>query len=162
VPDLMPFLPDASLALPRALVTTVGEDGRAFCRSLPSQVRYSPLTQPSMYRIQSDAQREQLAALEGVLPFYLTEWVQGRPVDAFVIGSETVFVNADGEIDGAPFATKERCIALGSTLGLGFCRLSLVDADDGHWYCLGLDRAPQLWRCAPETQTTIARQLARY
>src|SRR5262249_2474106 len=32
VPDLMSIAPDASLALPRALVTTVSEDGRAFYR----------------------------------------------------------------------------------------------------------------------------------
>ncbi len=162
VPDLVSLAPGLRFNLPRALVTTVSDDARAFCRSVSGPVRYSPLTQPARYRIQTEAEREQLAALEGSLPFYLTEWVEGKALDAFVIGPEVVLVKPDGQIDSeTSTAVSTHCAEIGAALGLGFYRLSLVKTADGDWYCLGLDRVPQLYGCTLEAQTQIARCLAR-
>ena len=125
-------------------------------------VRYSPLTQSSRYRIQTEADREKLAALSGSLPLHLTEWVEGRAVDAFVVRSEVLFVDQDGQIsDESSGPVAGRCVEIADVLGLAFCKLSLVAGTDGDWYCFGADRTPQLYQCATETQIDIVRALVR-
>jgi hypothetical protein len=71
-----------------------------------------------------------------------------------------VFVDADGNIDGDAGSATRGCLEIGASLGIGFYRLALVKADDDHWFCLGLDRVPQLHGCAPEAQLQISRSLA--
>jgi hypothetical protein len=125
-------------------------------------VRYSPLTQASTYRIQTETDREQLAALSGSLPLHLTEWVEGRAVDAFVVRSKVLFVDQDGQISGeSAIPVARRCAEIADALGLAFCKLSLVAGTDGDWYCFGADRTPQLYQCTTEAQIDIARALVR-
>jgi hypothetical protein len=161
VPDLASLAPDVGLRLPRALVTTSSDEARAFSTSVAGPVRYSPLTQPSRYRIETATDMQRLAMLEGSLPFYLTQWIDGIEINAFVIGRDVVLINQNGQIatevaDGA----KERCAALGTALGLEFYRLALVKTPEDVWYCLGLDRVPHLYACGAEVQIEIARKLA--
>jgi hypothetical protein len=161
VPDLISLVPGLHFRLPRALVASATDDARAFCRSVSGGVRYSPLTQPARYQIQTEADIENLAALEGSLPLYLTEWVAGKALDAFVIDREVVLVQADGKIANVPSTEVDiYCTQIGESLGLGFYRLPLVITSDGDWYCFGLDRVPHLYGCALEAQTRIARCLA--
>jgi len=162
VADLASLLPRIPLKLPRSLVTTDIDDANEFCRSVRGPVRYSPLTQSSRYRIQTEADREKLAALSGSLPFHLTEWVEGRAVDAFVVCSEVLLVDQDGRIsDEASSPIARHCVEIADALGLAFCKLSLVAAVDGDWYCLGVDRTPQLYQCTTEAQIDITRALVR-
>jgi hypothetical protein len=162
VPDLAALLPRIPLRLPRTLVTTDIDDANEFCQSVRAPVRYSPLTQSSRYRIQTEADREQLAALSGSLPLHLTEWVEGRVVDAFVVRSEVLFVDQYGEIsDESSRPIDRHCVEIADALGLAFCKLSLVAAADGDWYCFGADRTPQLYQCTAETQIEIALALVR-
>jgi hypothetical protein len=58
-----------------------------------------------------------------------------------------------------PAAT--HCARIADGLGLAFCKLSLVAAADGDCYCFGLDRTPQLYQCAIETQIEVVRALVR-
>ena len=53
------------------------------------------------------------------------------------------------------------CVEIADGLGLAFCKLSLVAAAGGDCYCFGLDRTPQLYQCAIETQIEIVRALVR-
>jgi hypothetical protein len=161
VPDLVSLTPFIRLKLPRALVTTSGDEARAFCASVFGPVRYSPLTQPSRYRIHTAEDKQRLVMLEGSLPFYLTQWIEGVAIDAFVIGREVVFVDDNGQIvnEEGSGGVKESCAALGTALGIEFYRLPLVKTAQGDWYCLGLDRVPQLYGCAAEAQIEIARNL---
>jgi hypothetical protein len=162
VPDLVSLMPGIGFRLPRALVTTSIDDANEFCRTAAGPVRYSALTLSSRYRIQTAADREKLSALKGSLPFYLTDWIYGREIDAFVVGQEVVLVDSDGRIDdGAPTAIKAHCAAISDAFKLAFYKLSLAASEDDDWYCLGLDRFPQLYQCGPEAQTRIAGALAR-
>jgi hypothetical protein len=161
-PDLTVLLPEMGLKLPRFLITTDIAEGNAFCRSMSSPVRYSPLTQASQYRIQTAADRKKLAALGGSLPLYLTECIEGDAIDAFVVRSEVLFVDRTGRLlneTGEEVAS--RCVAVTAALGLTFCKLSLVTAPQGEWYCLGIDRVPQLYHLPAEAQIRIARGLAK-
>ena len=161
-PDMASLLPGIGFRLPRALVTTSIDDANEFCRSIRGSVRYSPLTRASTYRVQTEADREKLAALDGTLPLYLTEWIEGGAADAFVIRSEVLFVDHNGWLsDDRSEAISKHCVEVSDTLGLAFCKLSLVATPDGDWYCLGLDRAPQIYQCGTESQTRIARALVR-
>ena len=161
VPDLVSLVPTLRFKLPRALVTTASADARAFCQSLSGPVRYSPLTQPARYRIHTEDERERLATLEGSLPFYLTEWIDGKALDAFVMGSAVVFVEPNGHLaQESASPVKAHCVEIGAALGLEFYRLSLIKTVDGDWYCLSLDRVPQVYGCTPDTQREIARALA--
>jgi hypothetical protein len=161
VPDLISLVPSLHFRLPRAIVASAIDDARGFYRSVSAGVRYSPLTQPARYQIQTEADIENLAALDGSLPLYLTEWIAGKVLDAFVIDREVVLVQTDGTIANVPSTEVDiYCAQIGEILGLGFYRLSLVMTSDGDWYCFGLDRIPQLYRCALEAQTRIARCLA--
>jgi hypothetical protein len=160
--DLASLPPRMPLKLPQSLVTTNVDDANEFCRSLRGPVRYSPLAQSSRYRIQTEADIEQLAALGGSLPLHLTEWVEGRALDAFVVRSEVLFVDQTGEISDQSFGpVATHCVEIADGLGLAFCKLSLVAAADGDCYCFGLDRTPQLYQCAIETQIEIVRALVR-
>jgi hypothetical protein len=162
VPDLASLVPGISLKLPRSLVTTDIDDAYDFCRSLRGPVRYSPLTRPSRYRIATAADRAQLSALSGSLPLYLTEWVEGRHVEAFVARSEVLFVDQNGRIeDDAPRSIARHCTEITNTLGLTFSKLSLAAGTDRDWYCVGVDRTPQLYDCAEETRIVIAQALVR-
>jgi hypothetical protein len=162
VADLASLLPRIPLKLPRSLVTTDIDDANEFCRSVRGPVRYSPLTQSSKYRIQTETDRQQLAALSGSLPLHLTKWVEGRAIDAFVVRSEVLFVDQDGQIsDESSGPIAGHCVEVADALGLAFCKLSLVAAADGDWYCFGVDRTPQLYQCTTETQIDIVRALVR-
>jgi hypothetical protein len=161
-PDLASLVPGLRFKLPRALVTTSIDDANEFCRSIRGPVRYSPLTRASKYRVQTEADRQKLAALDGSLPLHLTEWIEGTAVDAFVIRPEVLFVGHNGRLgDDRSVAISRHCVEISDALGLAFCKLSLVATPDDDWYCLGLDRAPQIYQCGIESQTRIARALVR-
>ena len=161
-PDLASMLPCIGFRLPRALVTTNIDDASEFCRSIPGPVRYSPLTRATVYRIETEVDREKLAALSGSLPLHLTEWIDGCVVEAFVIGSEVLFVDHNGRLGADhPQTILKRCTQVSEALELEFCKLSLVATSEGEWYCLGVDRMPQLYQCSTESQTRIARALIR-
>lgn len=160
--DLTALLPKMPLKLPRSLVTTNIDDATKFCGSVRGRVRYSPLTRRSQYRVQTEADREELASLSRTLPLYLTEWIEGRAFDAFVVRSEVVFGDQNGQPnDKRCVAVARHCVEVANALGLTFCKLSLVEASDGDWYCFDVDRAPQLYQCTTELQLQIARALAR-
>jgi hypothetical protein len=162
VPDLAALIPEIGLNLPRFIVTTDIAEANAFCRSVRGPVRYSPLTQASQYRIQTAADREKLAALVGSLPLYLAECIEGEAIEAFVVRSEVLFVDRAGKLlNETGEGVAPRCVAASAALGLTFCKLSLLAAPQGEWYCLGIDRAPQLYRLAAETQMRIARGLTK-
>lgn len=162
VPALRALAPALPLRLPRTLVTTRGDEARAFAQSLPHPVWYGPLTQPSRYAVRDAEELAKLLKLDGVLPFYLTERVDGQPMDAYVVGDEVVAVDARGMADDdAAAALRAACAEVGDALGLVFYRLSLVRAHDGAWYCYGLDRMPHLYECAAACQGRIAAALAR-
>ena len=162
VPDLAALVPDLGFRRPRSIVTTSSDDANEFCRSVRGPLRYSPLTRSSGYRIETEADREKLAALNGALPLYLTERVEGRALDAFVVGSEVVLVDNSGRLDGEDSsAVTKDCLEVSRALGLTFCRLSLVATPHGDWYCLGLDRTPQIYQCTPDAQRRIAQALVR-
>ena len=162
VPDLASLLPKFPLSLPRSLITTDIDDANEFFRSVRGPVRYSPLTQASKYRIQTGADREQLAALNGSLPLHLAELIEGRAVDAFVARSEVLFVDQNGEIsDDYSELIAARCVEISDGLGLTFIKLSLVAGTDGEWYCFGVDRTPQLYHCTEEAQIEIVRAVVR-
>jgi len=162
-PDLASLVPDMRFKRPRTLVTTIRDEVRAFCESVQGAVRYSPLAQPGRYRIETEEDRQRLFALEGTLPFHLTERVVGRGVDAFVIGSTVVPADPAGGDDGElPMDVQAHCTEIGTALGLDFFRLSLIYTTQGDWYCLSLDRTPQLYGYAAETQMRIVHGLARH
>ena len=130
-------------------MTTDIDDANEFCRSLRAPVRYSPLTQSSRYRIQTETDREQLAALSGSLPLHLTEWVEGRAVDAFVVRSEVLFVDQNGQIsDESSKPIARYCVEIADALGLAFCKLSVVPRRTGTGIAL-VSIAPRRFTSAP-------------
>jgi hypothetical protein len=160
--DLAALLPKMPLKLPRSLVTTDIDEATEFCRSARGRVRYSPLTRLSQYRVQTGADREELASLSRTLPLHLTDWIEGRAIDAFVVCSEVMFWDGDDQpSDKRCAAAAPHCVEVAEALGLTFCKLSLVEASDGDWYCFDVDRAPQLYQCTTELQLQIAQALAR-
>ena len=161
IPDLLSLAPGLRFKLPSALVTSSFDNARSFCRRLAGPVNYAPLTQQTSYLIQTETDVEKLAALEGSLPFYLTERISGTKLDAFVAGRDVVLVTADGSVaPEIPAELQTACVQVGETLSLDFYRLSLVTTAKGEWYCFGLDRIPQICACGPEAKTLIARCLA--
>jgi hypothetical protein len=160
--DLAALLPEMPLKLPRSIVTTNGEDAIAFCRSAQGPVRYSPLTRVSQYRVKTDADHDELVSLSRTLPLYLTEWIDGEAIDAFVVGSDVIFSARNERFNGGgrPAAFRH-CLDVANTLGLTFCKLSLVEASNGDWYCFDLDRAPLLGHRATALQLEVTRAIAR-
>lgn len=108
--DLAFLLPRMPPKLPQSLVYTNVDDANEFCRSFPGPVRYSPLAQSSRYRIQTEADIEQLAALGGSLPLHLTEWVEGRALDAFVVRPEVLFVDQTRSNQRQIFRTRRHAL----------------------------------------------------
>jgi prepilin-type processing-associated H-X9-DG protein len=160
VPDLLALAPNLCFKLPRARVTTRAEEARTFCQSIGGPVRFSPLTQPARYRIASAEDRRKLEALAGTLPLYLMEWIDGAGVEAIVVGHEVFLFDQTGALASRPTGRVHSwCVETATALGLAFCQLSLVESGAG-WYCLGLDRMPQLDLTAPAAQTAIAAELA--
>jgi hypothetical protein len=45
-------------------------------------------------------------------------------------------------------------------LGLVFCRLALVRTAGGDWYCLGVERIPQIYDGAADVQHLVVEHLA--
>lgn len=163
VPDLASLVPEMRFKQPRTLITTIIDEAHAFCESVGGAVRYSPLTHPARYRIETEDDRQRLSALEGTLPFHLTEWVAGRNLDAFVIGLRVVPADpGDDEDIEVPAAVQTQCAEIRTALDLDFFRLSLVNTASGDWYCFGLDRMPQLYGYSARTQMRIARGVARH
>jgi hypothetical protein len=161
VPDLLSLVPGLRFKLPPALVTSSFDNARSFCRRLAGPVNYAPLTQQVSYLVQTETDVEKLAALEGSLPFYLTERVSGTKLDAFVVSRDVVLVRTDGSVaQEIPAEVQRACVQVGEALGLEFYRLSLVMTAKGEWYCFGLDRIPQIYECGPEAKTRIASCLA--
>jgi hypothetical protein len=162
VSDMRSLVPRMPFRLPRALVATRSSDVESFCAGGPGPVWYTPLTQHARFAVRGSADVAKLRALEGVLPFQLVERVDGTEFDAFVIGDAVVLVDSQGEVASVPLDVKRHCVDLARMVNLAFFRLQLVRVPGGDWYCLELDRLPQLVRCLPETCAEITRRLAGF
>jgi len=161
VPALASLAPGAPFKRPRMMVTTRLDDARAFLKSCGGRVRYEPLTQPSAYVIEGENGLEKLGALAGTLPFHLAEVVEGDRFDVFVVGDSVVLTSAGGSLAWAPQGSvthDSRGIA--EVLGLTFCRLALVRAASGDWFCLGAERIPQLYDVDEDVQSLVVGHLA--
>ncbi|MBV9852474.1 MAG: hypothetical protein JO250_22645 [Armatimonadetes bacterium] len=160
VPALSALMPDLPFARPRILVTTRAEEARAFRRRLAGPVTYAALSGSAPYPIRDEDDLEKLTALSGALPLHLTEALDGRAMEAFVVGNTVTLVGADGTAAGsAPASLVDRCLQVGTHLGLTFFQLSLVERAGGDWYCLALDRMPQLYACGPAAREEIVGHL---
>lgn len=159
-PTLAALVPGLPFARPQTLVTTSPDAARSFRRSLAGAVTYTALSGSSPYPIQGEEELEKLLALNGTLPLHLTEEVTGQRFEAFVIGGRVTLVGPDGDLCGSPPPTlADRCVQIGTRLGLAFFQLSLVAGTGDEWYCLGLDRVPQLYSCGPDAQAEIVERL---
>ena len=160
-PALAALVPDLPFARPRTLVTTSPDAARSFRRRVSGTVTYTALSGSSPYPIQGEEEFEKLLALNGALPLHLTEEVAGRRCEAFVVGGRVTLVGPDGAVCGTPpSGLADRCVRVGTRLGLAFFRLSLAVGAGDEWHCLGLDRVPQLYACGPEAQAEIVERLA--
>jgi len=159
--DLAALLPDMPFRRPRTLVTTKSDEAISFARGARGRVRYSPLTRRSPYRVRGGTDDAELVSLGSALPLHLAERPDGDAVEAFVVCTEVVFDDPrdQGDAEGrAPVA--RLCLDVAGALGLSFCKLSLIEAANGDWYCLDLDRMPQLGAYSPHLQRKVARALA--
>jgi hypothetical protein len=151
--ELLSIVPDLTFRLPRTLVTTAFGDARAFFDQCGRRMCYSPLTTRSNYLISTEEGLCKLKPLSSVLPLHLSEVISGDPVDAYVVGKRIVF-------DGASHASAEAsCAEAAASLRLSFCHCRLARTSDDQWYCLSLDRTPNLFDCGAETRDTIIRSL---
>jgi hypothetical protein len=154
VPDIVSLAPTQRFRLPRTMVTTRVCDARAFFHACGKRMRYSPLSIPSDYRIESEEEIAKLEPLSKSLPLFLTEVVQGRGVSAFVVGSDVILEGPHDQV------AEQHCRNAAVSLGLSFCEFELVNTHSGDWYCLGIQCAPNLFTCAEETRATVADRLA--
>ena len=161
IPALTALMPDLPFARPRTLVTTSADAARAFHRGLAGPAAYTALSGSSSYPIRDEEDLEKLTALNGTLPLHLTEEVPGQRYEAFVAGGTVTLVGPDGALcSPPPPALADRCARVGTHLGLAFFQLSLTEGAGGDWYCLGLDRMPQLYACGSDAQAEIVERLA--
>jgi hypothetical protein len=159
-PGLVALVPGTRFKRPRTMVTTRIDDARDFHRRCGGQVRYVPLTQPISYRIDEEG-IEKLESLSGAVPFHLIEVVEGERVEAFVVGDRVVLAAADGSVNREPRGrVADDCREVARTLGLAFCRLALVSPAGCDWYCLGVERTPQLYDCGQDAQDLVVEDLA--
>src|SRR4029078_12711088 len=86
--DMLAFLPNMPFNVPRAMVTTRVDEARRFFRACGNRVRYSPLTQPSNYCFQDETSLDRLETLATLMPLYLSEYIDGVEVGAYVVGPE--------------------------------------------------------------------------
>ena len=157
---LSALVPDLPFARPRTLVTTRSAEAQDFRQRLGSPVTYAALSGSAPYHIHDDEGMGKLTALSGALPLHLMETVAGQAYEAFVAGSAVTLVRGDGSVgDSAPASLAERCVQAGARLGLSFYQLSLVETASREWYCLNLDRMPQLYACGLDAQGEIVRNL---
>ena len=160
-PALAALAPGGPFRRPRVLVTTREAEARDFQGRCGGRVRYEPLTHPVGYRVDGREGLGKLAALSGTLPFSLTELVEGERFEAFVVGDRVVLAAADGSPAGEPPGpVAGDALALAGALGLTFCRLALVRAPGGGWFCLSLERLPQLDDCGGDVQDLVVGHLA--
>jgi hypothetical protein len=153
VPDLVSLLPNLRFHLPKTMVTTRYEDARAFFALCGGRVRYSPLSLPSNYVLEEEAEMEKLAPLSKIMPLNLTEIVRGDSVRAFVVGRGVVF-------DGEPNETAaSACLEAAASLDLSFCEFELIRSTDGEWYCFALNCAPYLFQCGDEARAAVIDRL---
>jgi hypothetical protein len=159
--DLLSLVPDLRFKLPRFLVTTRPEEARTFWESTGQQIYYIPANEVTRYPVFDQSDLDKLETLSATLPLRLTERIAGTPCDAFVAGEQVTLVGPEGVLRrSVPPDLSAACTHVGSTLDLAFYRLSLVEDDHGEWYCLALDRLPQLLRQPAEVRAEIARSLA--
>jgi hypothetical protein len=154
VPDIVSLAPTQRLRLPRTMVTTSVQEARSFFHSCGRRMRYSPLSMPSDYLIEREQDVEKLEPLSKTLPLSLTAVVEGRATSAFVVGPDVIF-------DGPRHEAAARCcLDAASSLGLTFCEFELVFTESGECFCLGIQCAPHLVWCTPETRAAVIDQLA--
>ncbi len=156
VPELISLAPGVKFRLPATMITTRIEDARAFFRACGNSIRYSPLTMPSNYPIETDEHLGKLESLLKFMPLFLSEVIPGDAVDAFVVGTRVVF---DPPVGGAP-AVADLCLDIGRQLGLAFFSLQLIKTAPGEWYCFGVDCMPYLIQCADDVRHVVAAHLA--
>ena len=152
--DMLAYVTGMPFNVPRAMVTTGIDEARRFFRLCGNRIRYSPLTQPSNYCFQDEASLNRLEALAALMPLYLSEYIDGIQVDAYVVGREVVF-----DPPGDHAAVKEQCVAISDQLGLTFCALQFVRTARDAWYCLGLDSMPLLYDCDPAVRARVVTHL---
>jgi len=160
-PALAALAPGGPFRRARVLVTTREAEARDFQGRCGGRVRYEPLTHPVGYRVDGPAGLGKLAALSGTLPLSLTEVIEGERFGAFVVGDRVVLAAADGSSAGQPPGpVAADAVALAGALGLAFCRLALVGAPGGEWFCLSLERLPQFYDCDGDVQDLVVGHLA--
>ncbi len=132
---------------PRTLATSCMADVVDFHRRCGGRVTYAPLTQPaSAFPVRDAADLDRLGHLAGLLPFHLTEAVDGPAAAAYVVGGEVRFRWQPGRVPAAlPDAVRDGAVSLARAFGLTFCRLDLVVGPDGACYVTALDRMPHLF-----------------
>ena len=161
VPDLLSLVPDIPLKVPRMLITTRPEEARAFWENAGGQIYYHPANELTRFPIFAAADLEKLATLSATLPLRLTERIVGTPCDAFVAGERVTLVDPTGGLRPCvPDDLAAACTAIGARLDLTFYRLSLVENEQGEWYCLALDRLPYFRGQSAEAQSAIVRAVA--
>jgi hypothetical protein len=154
VTDLITLVPELRFNLPKAIITTRIADAREFFRACGKHIRYSPLTLPSNYCIEREEDVDKLEAVSKLMPLFLSEFVSGVEVTAFVVGDEVEFDPPAGSA-----AVADHCVEISAQLGLTFCAVQLIESARGEWYCLGVDAMPHLYECADAVRATLIRRL---
>jgi hypothetical protein len=154
VTDLIALVPGLRFNLPKTMITTRIEDAREFFRACGKHMRYSPLTLPSNYSIEREEDVHKLEAVSKLMPLFLSEFVSGAAITAFVVGSEVEF---DPPVGSA--AVADHCLEISAQLGLTFCAVQLIKSAHDEWYCLGVDAMPQLYECADAVRATVISRL---
>jgi len=154
VHELLSLVPDLAFRLPKSIITTRFDDARGFFALCGRRVRYSPLTLPSRYMIETEGDLQKLEPLSKVLPLYLTELVDGDRADVYVVGDRVIFDGASNAALG------KRCKDTASALGLTFCQFHFTRTGDDEWYCTGMETMPHLLDCTDATREEVVGGIA--
>jgi hypothetical protein len=95
-----------------------------------------------------------------VLPFCVTEVLEGEDITAFVVGTSVVSVSADGRLkETVPVDVERHCAEIAMTLELRFCAIDITGTPVGDWYCRGRDCLPDIHWCSDESALAVASRL---
>jgi hypothetical protein len=129
VHELLSLAPNLNFRLARSTISTKFDDARTFFELCDRRMRYSPLTLPSRYVIETQEDLQRLEPLSKVLPLYLTEVAQGDAADTYVVGDDVIFNSVSNAAVG------EHCRDIAASLQLTFCQFHLIRTTDDEWCC---------------------------